>query len=267
MRKSIFFMAVIAGLMGSTGALAGSIQVNGNLHDWGIDPSNWTTTMPGVQSTIEDQHDSYLNPGYGGQAYDAEAMYALVEGNTLFIALATGHKPDTANKPKSNSYGAGDFAIDFGKDGSYEVGINIKPAWDSFGAQGGVYNNIQWNYGLWDDGAVPGYAKSQHPTSIASGDLVGMVDDLAVSPGHRGYGAWVDDWHYFYEVGLSLDLLKDAGWNGKDAFNIHWTQNCANDSIIVDPPSQAASVPEPGTLALLPVGMIGLAALRRRKSA
>lgn len=266
MRKSMLFMAAIAGLMGSTGVLAGSIQVNGNLHDWGIDPSNWASTMLGVQSTIEDQHDSYLNPGYGGQAYDAEAMYALIEDNTLFIALATGHKPDTSNKPKSNSYGAGDFAIDFGKDGSYEVGINIKPAWDGFGDQGGVYNNIQWNYGLWNDGAAPGYINSQHPTSIASGNLLGMVDDLAISPGHKGYGTWGNDWHYFYEVGLSLDLLRDAGWNG-EAFNIHWTQNCANDSIIVDPPSPAASVPEPGTLALLPLGMIGLAALRRRKSA
>jgi hypothetical protein len=63
-------------------------------------------------------------------------------------------------------------------------------------------------------------------------------------------------------MSINTSLLTAAGWEG-ESFNIHWTQNCANDSIIVDPP---AAVPEPGTLALLPLGLLSLLALRRRKT-
>ena len=269
MRKSNFMMATIAGLMGCTGALAGPITVDGNLvDDWKLDPATWLTTMLHVQSTIEDQTGYgafYLAPGWGGQAYDAEAIYALIEGNKLFIALATGHNPNTSNNPGSNSYGAGDFAIDFGKDGTYELGINIKPTWDTFGVSGGVYKNPTWALGLWNSSGSydPSHPDSLHPTSLIAGTYVGQAQ-LAISSGVTGFGASASDMHYFYEIGLSLDVLTQAGWNG-DSFNIHWTENCANDSILVDPP--VPTVPEPGTLALLPLGMVGLIALRRRKSA
>lgn len=268
MSKFKLLLATIAGLMGCTGALAGSIQVNGNLvDDWKITPTTWLTSKTHVQSTIEDQTGTgayYLNPGWGGQAYDAEALYALIEGNTLFIALATGHNPETSNNPAANSYGAGDFAIDFGKDGRYEVGINIKPGWDTFGTAGGVYGNPTWALGLWDSSGhyTQSAADPSHPTSMTAGTSLGNAE-LVISTGKTGFGTKPSDTHYFYEIGLSLDLLRKAGWDG-DAFNIHWTENCANDSIMVDPPS---AVPEPGTLALLPLGLIGLAALRRRKSA
>ena len=66
----------------------------------------------------------------------------------MWIALITGHDPETVNKPSRNSYGAGDFAIDFGKNGSYELGVNIITG--GFGVAGGVYSNPVWAYGLWD---------------------------------------------------------------------------------------------------------------------
>lgn len=279
MRNTLIHLMLLAGLAGSTCAQA--IVIDGNLSDWGVQQgagaAGWVP-VSGIQYTIEDQHSSYLNPGYGGQAYDAEAMYATIAKDTdnhwkLFIALATGHNPNTLDKPSANSFGAGDFAIDFGKDGTYEMGINIQHVIsstgtkESFGVLGGVYMDPTWALGLWDSAGNynPSHPDTANPTHMTAGTYIGMADLAYTTVGQTGFGDWAADTHYFYEMSIDLALLTTAGWDG-GAFDIHWTQNCANDSILVDPPAPSR-IPEPGTLALLPMGMLGLIALRRRKSA
>lgn len=242
---------------------AGIINIDGNLSDWGIQSNgnvnDWTPNL-GIHSTIDDQHASFLDPGYGGQAYDAEALYAFLDDSYLYIAMATGHNPNTQNI--GNHYGAGDFALDFGKNGIYEAGINIKPSWDTFGVEKGFYSVSGWREGIWNDNSATGYKKSEHPTSIESGELKGLVD-LVISGAQTGYGEWPGDTHYFYEMRIDRDLLKLAGWQG-DSFNIHWTMNCANDSIITDP---AVAVPEPEILGFLVFGLLGMGRLYKRNIA
>lgn len=281
MRTNLTTLMLVAGMATSAGAQA--FIIDGDLSDWGvkknIGAAGWTPNA-GIENVIEDQHASFLNPGYGGQAYDAEAIYATIAKDSadnqwkLFLALATGHHPNTKDNPPANSFGAGDFAIDFGKDGSFDLGINIlhtlangqKEAFGQDKGVGGVYKNAQWALGLWNaSGALdPNHPDPAHPTHLTGGDYLGMAALSYTTTGQKGYGQWAQDTHYFYEMSLGLDLLNQAGWDGK-AFDIHWTQNCANDSILVDPPP--AGVPEPATLALLPLGLAGIAFLRRRRSA
>jgi len=266
------FTLLAVAISGHVGAE--TITVDGDLSDWGIDKTNWVTTKKGIFSSIEDSTGSgsyRLYPGWGGQAYDAEALYATTDDKKLYIALATGHNPRTLNKPDSNSYGAGDFAIDFGKDGSYELGVNIKYATElsnsnytveNFGDEGGVYKQPGWAYGLWNANGNydPGNPDKKHPTSLTAGTKIGDAELRYTTQGVSGYGENGTDLHYFYEMSIDLDILRLAGWNGS-AFDIQWTELCANDSIVVDP---GQFVPEPGSLALLGAGLFGLIGFRRR---
>lgn len=260
---------ILASILATTALLSGSasasLVVNGNLTDWKINNKTLESSLAGVHYTIEDSinpKDGYLAPGFGGQAYDAEALYATIQDGYLWIALITGHDPETESNPPY-SYGAGDFAIDFGKNGSYELGINVIAG--GFGVAGGVYSNPTWAYGLWDASGNynPATPDPLHPTSLLGGVLVDTAAYKYSASGNERYGQGKKDEHFLYEVSLDLATLYSAGWDGSE-FNIHWTQNCANDSIIVDP---GFAVPEPGSLALVGVGMVGLlgGSLRRRK--
>ena len=107
----------------------------------------------------------------------------------------------------------------------------------------------------------PSKVDKTHPTSLLGGTLLGTAANSYTTVGATGYGSKASDLHYFYEVSLDLSLLRLAGWDGSE-FNIQWTENCANDSILVDP---GHAVPEPGSLALAFVGMAGLTGIRRRR--
>lgn len=230
--------------------------IDGNLADWGVQQngtaSDWTPNSQTKAWIVEDQTgdlNTRLTPGYGGQAYDVEAMYLSADAQYLYIAMITGHNPLTTDG--SGSYGPGDFAIDFGRNGSYEFGI------ETLGGdkvQGGVYAVTQWGAGLWG-------AANEGPTSILNGALLGLADVTYSTTGIANLGIYTADKHFVYEARVPTALFG-AYW-GADSFAVQWTMNCANDSLQLNA-MRPEIIPTPGTLALLPLGLIGLSWMRRR---
>ena len=238
--KKMVKLALVVTLGFGISNLAQAITIDGTLSDWGLNttwtPSNnangngsYTYGAYKIYYSVEDYtklDSGQVWPGYGGQAYDAEALYVTWDAANLYIALVTGHNPATAQKPAANSYGAGDFALNFwsgSNNSSYEFGIKNTKTIGSSSASVYKTTNANWKTDpLWGTGKVTSLKDTPN-----AGTLKGTAD-LSIKVGPNNMGSNANRWIYELSVDRSLFSGLD---DPKSKLNVSWTMNCANDVI------------------------------------
>lgn len=233
---------------------------------------NGWTQLAAEDGTYAIGSDAYLNPGYGGQKFDAEYLFYKLEGDTLSVGLQTGFNTllDGGYKHTDNKwYYAGDlalsfdgnasnyeYAVDFGNK-AYEYKNNSSDVPDAISAgvgdtdARGLYSVSAWN----NDIAFP----ISSPYAMDGGSLLVAANGTNYAEG-SGANNLVGQLSY-YNI-FTFDLSSIVGLGQTFNLHAHWTMSCGNDA--VDGGAQITRVSEPGTLLLIGLGLLGLGAARRR---
>lgn len=239
-------------LYGIAAAIVLAANVNATPLDlWNDDGWTMVADDDGVSS------NGFVDPGWGGQNFDAEYLFYRLDNNILSLGIQAGYNLETGYvRDSERSYYAGDLALGInggGYDYAIDFGLRTK---DYYGHKvdadnngdgidaAGLYSVSEWNNNI--------YFRQSAPFAMDSGtQLSGLLSNKA------GYSTTLDS--YFRSVSIDMNTL---GVSGPFDLSMNWTMSCGNDVITAD--VSVVPVSEPGTLALLMLGLTGLALGRKR---
>lgn len=261
---------------------ASPITIDGNLSDWGItvgdnNTSNFSSLASNiglVGSHLEDTgdtqgHNSYLGPNLGGQDYDAEFMGVARQGNTLFVSLVTGQRPDNALK----YYSPGDFRFEtsggrFGVEAGGGKGHASSTATSSLGVAI-TEGTVGSTYTTYSNGTTKSYSNAVAAQTTGSiwRDVTWILDPITPKEPVQlqinalsqqvGMADYIFTRNSVTSQHAIIEFAIDLGvFGGVDLYSLHWRPSCGNDEMNVTL-NLSTKVPEPATLALLMAGVLG----------
>ena len=278
-----------------------AVTVDGNLSDWGVtlannNGSNLAHTAgandasPGCTSQnaffrCEDTNDNsnayQVTPYWGGQDYDVEFLGMAQRNNTLFFGIATGQRPDNG----ADLYSPGDLFLSInGVQYVIEMGGGIAGAVggsaQTQGAAGSLFHinangNTTSTVTLADQVAGSVWRVNQGTTLQGIGalgstravqfDATTGQTALGMAQLYASLNTASANQHATWEVAVDLSLFNLTPGQAFSVVDAHWGPSCYNDVLSISGDGRA--VPEPATLALLSLGLLGLGGLCRKQRA
>lgn len=215
--------------------------------------------------------DGIVGPGGGGQAFDVEFLFYKFDQatGTLSVGLQTGFDISDGHQIYNNkSYYGGDLALSFdGDKSSYEFAVDFGNLTKGYyGTNLGTDAAGLYSVNTWNNEVYNGHNVS-HPFAMASGTFLtagnmtkGSGINKAVGPDDGNFGSNKTSYYNMFSFNIGALGLSASTLN----LDAHWTMSCGNDFLDA---TADITVPEPGSIALLGLGLMGLLACRRRQKA
>jgi len=262
-----------------------------------------TVAAPGLGGTfIEDTNDksnSYaVGPNSGGQNYDVEFMAVALQGSNLFVAISSGQRPDNGK----SYYSPGDIRIVVNGTTKYGIevgggvgGLSSSSSAITEGAAGTTYNVTSSGY---TNSTTPTLATAAAQTAGSIWKNVSWITDPIYNSSNPsdpnnpktevqfqtngssqqvGTADYVftrnssTTQHSFIELSFDLSVLlgsDQSAWSN-NFLELGWAPSCGNDIGVVFeiPPQGDIPNPEPATISIMLLGLVGAARMRRRRRA